>query len=116
MAYKKGQSGNPAGRKPGTKNKRTVAIEKGLHAKIEDVDNVLTPYLSGTAQHTLADDFNSTELTPRDRLQIAERLMQYRFPKMQSTSVDLTAKTETVRTLEEKLSELAAEPDENKDK
>ncbi len=27
MGYKKGQSGNPAGKKPGTRNKTTVALE-----------------------------------------------------------------------------------------
>lgn len=116
MAYKKGQSGNPAGRKPGTKNKRTRLIEKGCQAGLEGIGKVVEAYVNGTAGHSLAEDLEDESLTARDRLIIMERYAQYAYPKMQSTSVDLTAKTETVRTLEEKLSELAAEPEENKGK
>jgi len=104
MPYKKGESGNPSGRKVGSKNKRTLAIERGLKAKIEDVDNVLSSYLSGEgSEHSLSEDFNSSELTPRDRLMIAEKLMTYRFPKMQSTAVDLTTTTDSSRSIAERL-------------
>jgi len=108
MAFKKGQSGNPLGRTPGSKNKKTVAKEHALKAKIEDVDGVLSSYLTGDgAAHSLADDFFSKDLSAKDRLNVAEKLMQYRFPKMQSTAVDLTAKNENAVTLEQKLAELA---------
>lgn len=36
MAFVKGQSGNPVGRKPGTKNKRTL-VGEALEARSEDV-------------------------------------------------------------------------------
>lgn len=35
MAFKKGQSGNPAGKKPGTRNKTTVLLEQLLDGKAE---------------------------------------------------------------------------------
>ncbi len=35
MAFKKGQSGNPAGKKPGTRNKTTVLLEALLDGKAE---------------------------------------------------------------------------------
>lgn len=35
MSFKKGQSGNPAGKKPGTRNKTTVALETLLDGEAE---------------------------------------------------------------------------------
>jgi len=111
MAFKKGQSGNPAGRVKGSKNKRTMIAEQDLKTGLDGIGKVVTEYVSGMGKHSLAADLNAGELTARDRLLIMERYAQYAYPKMQSTSVDLTAKTETARSLEEKLAELAAEPE-----
>lgn len=47
-------------------------------------------------------------LDPKDRLLIAEKLMQYTMPKMQSTAVDITA-GDREKTIEERLAELAGE-------
>jgi uncharacterized protein YeeX (DUF496 family) len=44
---------------------------------------------------------------PRDRLMIAERLMQYIMPRMQSTSVDITA--DAKKTIEDRLQELSGD-------
>lgn len=35
--WKKGQSGNPAGKKPGTKNRATLMAEKLLDGEVEDI-------------------------------------------------------------------------------
>lgn len=51
-------------------------------------------------------------LEGKDRLYIAEKLMQYVIPKMQSTAVDLSV-SEEKKTLEETLSELSGQGDEN---
>jgi len=110
--FKKGQSGNPAGREKGSKNKRTKVVEYGLQTGLEGIGKVVTDYISGTGKHSLAADLNDPDISARDRLLIMEKYAQYAYPKMQSTSVDLTAKTETARSLEEKLAELAAEPEE----
>lgn len=113
MAYKKGQSGNPTGRKVGSKNKRTMIAEQDLKAGLDGIGKVVTAYVSGTGKHSLAEDLNDGELTARDRLLIMEKYAQYAYPKMQSTSVDLTAKSETTVTLADKLAELADENEEN---
>lgn len=52
----------------------------------------------------MASDFAT--LDPKDRLAIAEKLMQYVMPKMQSTSVDITAEQNT-KTIEDMLRDLA---------
>lgn len=52
-------------------------------------------------------------LTARDRLLIIEKYAQYTYPKMQSTSVDLTATAETAKSLHEQLAELAGENEGN---
>lgn len=35
MAFQKGQSGNPAGRKPGTQNRLTLTVKQGFEAAFE---------------------------------------------------------------------------------
>lgn len=47
-------------------------------------------------------------LEPKDRLVIAERLMQYTLPKMQSTAVDIST-TDKDKTIEDRLAELAGD-------
>lgn len=47
-------------------------------------------------------------LDPKVRLVIAERLMQYTMPKMQSTAVDITT-GDKEKTIEDRLAELAGD-------
>ena len=51
--FQKGQSGNPAGRVPGTRNKATLEIKEIARALIEDpeyVKSLRTRLIAGTAQ------------------------------------------------------------------
>lgn len=84
------------GRQKGTPN---IATQLGKSA----ISELLADYSSSGL---MASDF--AQLTPRDRLLIAERLMQYTIPKMQATTVDLNTPDDT-RTIEETLAELARE-------
>jgi len=54
----------------------------------------------------MSSDF--TKLGPKDRLSIAEKLMQYVMPKMQSTSIDLNTE-EKSKTIEDMLYDLSGE-------
>lgn len=47
-------------------------------------------------------------LVPKDRLVIAERLMQYTMPKMQATAIDLST-GDNEKTIEDRLAELAGD-------
>lgn len=47
-------------------------------------------------------------LNPKDRLVIAERLMQYTMPKMQATAIDLST-GDNEKTIEDRLAELAGD-------
>lgn len=82
------------GRKKGTPNKSTMLGKE-----------VIVTLLSNYSESGLmTEDFMALE--PKDRLIIAERLMQYTMPKMQSTVVDLTT-SDRHKTIEERLAELA---------
>lgn len=54
----------------------------------------------------MSDDFLALE--PKDRLFIAEKLLQYTMPKMQATAIDLAA-GDREKTIEDRLAELAGE-------
>lgn len=84
------------GRKKGTPNKST-ALGK------EVIVSLLTNY---SDSGLMASDFLA--LDPKDRLIIAEKLMQYTMPKMQATAIDLTT-GDKERTIEDRLAELAGE-------
>ncbi len=89
-----GKTVKTGGRVKGTPNKATVLNKKAI-------ENLLEQYNSSGM---FSQDFLSLE--PRDRIMIAERLIQYTTPKMQSTSVDLsTENTEcTIDVMLKKLS------------
>lgn len=89
------------GRQKGTPNKSTILNKKIINDLLADYND------SGL----MSKDF--VNLEPKDRLLIAEKLMQYVMPKMQSTSVDLTTSTDEKKTLEATLSDLSKDPDEN---
>lgn len=84
------------GRKKGTPNKSTTLGK-------EVIVSLLTDYANSGL---MTADFMALE--PKDRLVIAERLMQYTMPKMQSTAVDFSA-GDREKTIEDRLSELAGE-------
>jgi hypothetical protein len=66
MKYQKGQSGNPAGRKPGKINRST-----------EQLRNVFQQFLE-TNLETMQADFDKLE--PKDRLQFIERVAKMIIP------------------------------------
>lgn len=84
------------GRQKGTPNKSTVLGKSAISQLLADYSN------SGL----LASDFASID--PKDRLYIAEKLMQYIIPKMQSTSVDISS-SDSSHTIEDTLAALSDE-------
>ena len=74
MAFKKGQSGNPSGRKPGVSNK----ITKELRDRIKD-------FLEGKWSQ-IEDDFENLE--PEKRVALFEKLLQYVLPRMASMDLE----------------------------
>ena len=84
------------GRKKGTPNKSTTLGK-------EVIVSLLTDY---SDSGLMTSDFMA--LDPKDRLVIAERLLQYTMPKMQSTAVDITA-GDKGKTIEDRLAELAGD-------
>lgn len=82
------------GRKKGTPNKATSLGKTVISQLLADYSD------SGL----MTADFKA--LDPKDRLAIAEKLMQYVIPKMQATAIDLTA-AESDTTLEQRLARLA---------
>lgn len=82
------------GRKKGTPNKSTMLGKEVIVSLLSDYSN------SGL----LTSDFMA--LDSKDRLVIAERLMQYTMPKMQATAIDLST-SESEKTIEDRLAELA---------
>ena len=69
------------GRVKGTPNKTTSATK-------EVIANLLTEY---SDSGRMAEDFVALE--PKDRLNVAEKLMSYVVPKMQSVEAEVTSKT-----------------------
>ncbi len=84
------------GRKKGTPNKSTTLGK-------EVIVSLLADYSSSGL---MTSDFMA--LDSKDRLVIAERLMQYTMPKMQATAIDLNT-GDREKTIEERLAELAGE-------
>lgn len=84
------------GRKKGTPNKSTTLGKEVIVSLLADYSN------SGL----MTSDFMA--LDPKDRLVIAERLMQYTMPKMQATAIDLNT-GDREKTIEDRLTELAGE-------
>lgn len=84
------------GRKKGTPNKSTTLGKEVIVSLLADYSN------SGL----MTSDFMA--LDPKDRLSIAEKLMQYTMPKMQATAIDLST-GDHEKTIEDRLAELAGE-------
>lgn len=83
------------GRAKGTPNKATTLCRETISAMLSEYQE------SGL----MLADF--TALEPKDRLAIAEKMMQYTMPKMQSTNVGIT--TEGKKTIEDTLIALSQE-------
>lgn len=87
------------GRVKGTANKVTTATRECISELLADYQQ------SGL----MASDF--IKLEPKDRIMIAEKMMQYCIPKMASISADINV-TETKITIEQKLRERSIEVEE----
>lgn len=94
------------------KRPKTGGRTKGTSNRVTSMTKDIINQLLGDYQESglMATDFAALE--PKDRLTIAEKLMQYTMPKMQSTAVDLTAKDSTSITIEQRLRDLS-KPDHN---
>ena len=83
------------GRVAGTPNKVTGRTR-------ELIANLMTEYAQSGK---MLSDFN--DLEPKERITIAEKLMQYSIPKMQSTSLEIENAADAGLTLEVRLAQLA---------
>lgn len=78
--FGKGESGNPAGRPKGSRNKATQDVKAWISGIIDQNRKQL--------EHDLRD------LEPKERWTIIERLIQYITPKMQSATVEAQIQAE----------------------
>ena len=92
------------------RGKKTGGRTKGTPNKTSSMTKTVVASLLDTYNNSgmMSDDFLALE--PKDRLLIAEKLMNYVLPKMQSQQVDLTATTGEL-TIEARLRELSGEAD-----
>lgn len=92
------------------KRKKTGGRQKGTQNKVTTVTKEILSDMLGDYQESglMTTDFLALE--PKDRIQCAEKMMQYILPKMQSTSVDFNNKATKI-TIEQKLRELSEEND-----
>lgn len=88
------------GRVAGTPNKVTGKTR-------ELIANLMTDYAQSGK---MLSDFN--ELEPKERIAIAEKLMQYSIPKMQATTLEVENAADAGLTLEVRLAQLAEDNDE----
>ena len=88
------------------KRKKTGGRTKGTPNKVTSMERAQISNLLEEYQESglMASDFK--ELEAKDRLMIAEKLMQYTMPKYQSISVDMNAQVKS-ETIEEQLKRLA---------
>ena len=76
MAFRKGQSGNPAGRPVGAKDRQTAELRQKIN---EILGEHFTP-------EKIAADIEAME--PKDRLTFLTKLMEYAVPKLKQTELD----------------------------
>lgn len=90
----------------GTTRKKTGGRQKGSQNKVTSMTKQVIAELLATYSESglMSEDFKALE--PKDRMTCAEKLMQYIMPKMQSTSVDLTARNADI-TIEQRLRQLS---------
>ena len=90
MAFEKGQSGNPAGRKKGSPNKTTSEIRSTIKSIIE----------SNFSKSKVTKDLK--ELSPKQRLDYMLRLMEFVVPKPKS----IESENDKPLTMQEKYSRI----------
>jgi hypothetical protein len=73
MPFKKGEIGNPQGRKPGSKNKINQKIREQFRQLIEDNFDQIKKDLD--------------ELKPRERLEILLKMAQFVLPRLQTIQI-----------------------------
>lgn len=92
------------------KRKKTGGRQKGTQNKVTTVTKEILSDMLGDYQESGLMTADFLALEPKDRIQCAEKMMQYILPKMQSTSVDCNNKATKI-TIEQKLRELSEEND-----
>lgn len=92
------------------KRKKTGGRQKGTQNKVTTVTKEILSDMLGDYQESGLMTADILALEPKDRIQCAEKMMQYILPKMQSTSVDFNNKATKI-TIEQKLRELSEEND-----
>lgn len=92
------------------KRKKTGGRQKGTQNKVTTVTKEILSDMLGDYQESGLMTADFLALEPKDRIQCAEKMMQYILPKMQSTSVDINNKATKI-TIEQKLRELSEEND-----
>ena len=93
IPFAKGQSGNPAGRPKGAKNRRTREIEAILESY--DYDPIESLILFATnAREKLGLD---QDVSPELRFQAAKEICQYMQPKLRSTDLNVTVRDDPVK-------------------
>lgn len=93
------------------KRKKTGGRQKGTQNKVTTVTKEILSDMLGDYQESGLMTADFLALEPKDRIQCAEKMMQYILPKMQSTSVDFNNNKATKITIEQKLRELSEEND-----
>lgn len=92
------------------KRNKTGGRQKGTQNKVTTVTKEILSDMLGDYQESGLMTADFLALEPKDRIQCAEKMMQYILPKMQSTSVDFNNKATKI-TIEQKLRELSEEND-----
>jgi hypothetical protein len=92
MPFKKGQSGNKAGKPKGATNKATTDLRKWIN---QFIDN---------NREQIQKDWK--DLEPKDRLVMFEKLLKYSLPTLQATSMDLSFEKLTDEQLDEIINRL----------
>lgn len=93
MPFKKGQSGNPKGRKAGTQNKITGKTREVFQLIVE-----------ANHEQILKD---IAKLEPKDRVKVILDMAQYFLPKMNSATIEANVKNETKVDLYKQLEEMS---------
>jgi hypothetical protein len=81
MPFEKGNSGNPAGRPQGTRNKTT-----------EELRNTIQAFIENNIESMQA---NFDQLEPKEKLMFIEKMLGYSIPKLQSLKIDELPNKET---------------------